>query len=141
MKKSSFVSLILLFASFLSLQEGFSTCQPEKVRITLSRSYYSKTKSTIFSVSAGNPIYLQHPDEPNNRLYFSVSRSRYITEDGIEGIVFEVEPNSYDIKAFYLFELPNLTTTRNGVNVSIDGYNLLIIVDKNGRAEYFYASF
>ncbi|GCD77711.1 hypothetical protein JCM31826_11930 [Thermaurantimonas aggregans] len=70
-----------------------------------------------------------------------MSRSRYITEDGIEGIVFEVEPNSYDIKGFYLFELPNLTTTRNGVKVSIDGYNLLIIVDKNGIAEYFYASF
>ncbi|MCX8149721.1 hypothetical protein [Thermaurantimonas aggregans] len=141
MKHLSLFIFILVFSSLLSLQKGLATNHPEKVRITLTRNYYSKNRSTIFSVSAGNQITLQHPDEPNNRLYFSVSRSRYITEDGIEGIVFEVEPNSYDIKGFYLFELPNLTTTRNGVKVSIDGYNLLIIVDKNGIAEYFYASF
>lgn len=143
MRAHNFFGVLLLLTSLLLQQKGSATNQPEKVRITMSRNYYSKVsdRQVIFSINAGNQIALTNPEESTYRLYFTVSQSRYINDNGIDGIEFVVESNSYNIKGFYLLKLPDLTTSRNGVNVSIDGYNLLIVVDKNGMAEYFYASF
>lgn len=116
--------------------------QPEKVRITMGRNYYTSDgeKGIRFSVDGGNTISITYLHEGGYGVRMRVIRSRYITQNGVEGIEFVVENNEFNAKKFYLFEVPGMMTTRNGVKSEITGYNYLVVEGIAGDTNHLYAS-
>jgi len=116
----------------------------KKVRTSFSRSYYGKpyingeTKNLFLNVSV-NPnkikIYDEGGDEDEGStliLSCTVIKSKYIKENGIDGIEYYTKNQFGEDMYIYFYEMPNFTYYSNGVKTSITGWNRCVLKIPDG---------
>ena len=110
----------------------------KKVRTSFSRNYYGtiyingKTREMFANVSV-SPNEIKIYNEEGSLLHrCTVLKSKYIKENGIDGIEYYTKHHSGADMYIYFYEMPNFTYYSNGVKTSITGWNRCVLKIPDG---------